>query len=58
MRIYHRLIAGDDEMPPNWPSNISRKCRWSSSYDQILIPALVDSQRDRQDDDLERRPAL
>jgi predicted PurR-regulated permease PerM/methylmalonyl-CoA mutase cobalamin-binding subunit len=58
MRIYHRLIAGDDEDAADLAVEYLKEMSLEQLYDQILIPALVDSQRDRQVDDLGETRAL
>jgi predicted PurR-regulated permease PerM len=58
MRIYHRLIAGDDDGATDLAVDYLKEMSLEELYDRILIPALADSQRDRENDVLDERRAL
>lgn len=57
MRIYQRLIAGDDDDATDLAVDYLKQMSLEALYDNILIPALVDLQRDRQADVLDESRA-
>jgi predicted PurR-regulated permease PerM/methylmalonyl-CoA mutase cobalamin-binding subunit len=58
MRIYQRLIAGDDEEATDLAIEYLKEMSLEEVYDRVLLPALADSQRDRHVDDLDDARAL
>jgi hypothetical protein len=58
MRMYHRLIASDDEGATDLAVEYLKEMSLEELYDRILMPALADSQRDREMDALDERRAL
>jgi methylmalonyl-CoA mutase cobalamin-binding subunit len=53
MRIYQRLIAGDDEDATELAIDYLSEMPLEEVFDRVLMPALADTQRDRQSDDLD-----